>query len=112
MKFTLVNVDYVKDGLVYGVWMQGFTGSLDQATECAIETEKTNSNRITVAVVEDKCYPSFGYIYGAKRLDIREKEVINENKSNDNRLSEKIRFAESCVTTQDNVNEKNNTYER
>ena len=73
MKFALVNVYYEQDGLVDGAWIQNFTGTLEEAVHWARETEKANSGRITVAVIEDGYYTPFQNIYGAKRLDLDER---------------------------------------
>ncbi len=73
-KYAIINISREKDGLVDGVCIQGFTGTLEEATQWARATEKANSNRIKVAVIEDRLYSHFQNIYGAKRLDI-EKEI-------------------------------------
>jgi len=51
-RFSLINVSEEKDGLVDGVWIQDFHGSLENAILFSEETEKVNGNRIKVAVVE------------------------------------------------------------
>jgi hypothetical protein len=51
-KFSLIQIYNEVDGFVDGVWLQDHTGSLDSAIRKANETEKANSNRIKVAVVE------------------------------------------------------------
>lgn len=80
MKFALINVSCEQNGFVSGSWIQDFTGTLEQAAEYARETEMANSNRITVAVVEDKCYTPFTIIRGGKRLDITE-SLSEKNRS-------------------------------
>lgn len=74
MKFSLINVDREYDGLVDGTWMQDHTGTLESATEWARETEKANSNRITVAVVSSigSAPPNYSPRYGLKRLDVQD----------------------------------------
>ena len=52
MKYSLINVSKEENGLVEGIWMQDFTGTLKSAKRFAREIEKVNSSRITVAVVE------------------------------------------------------------
>ena len=78
MKFTLVNVDREKDGLVCGAWIQNFTGTLEEAVQWARETEQANSNRISVAVVEDMYYTPFSIVHGAKRLDTPRLSISNK----------------------------------
>lgn len=70
MKFSLVNVFEEKDGLVNGVWIQDHTGTLESATKAARDTERANSNRITVAVVDDLnySYPNYYFRTGLARL--------------------------------------------
>jgi hypothetical protein len=53
MKFSLINVDKESNGLINGTWLQNHTGTLETAIKKAKETEKVNSNRITVAVVDE-----------------------------------------------------------
>jgi len=71
MKYSLVNVDKELDGMVSGVWLQDHIGTLESAIENAIATEQANSNRITVAVVEDLglWIPDYNRRTDMKRLD-------------------------------------------
>lgn len=96
MRFSLVCVDREKDGFVDGAWMQDFTGTLEEASQWARETERANSNRISVAVVEDMYYTPFSNVYGVKRLDraperdwrsgtVRKDMSMNNEKSADNK---------------------------
>ncbi len=69
MRYSLINVDSEASGLVDGTWMQDHTGTLETATQKARDTEKANSNRITVAVVEALSYiPDYDPKHGLKRL--------------------------------------------
>lgn len=72
MKFSLINVDNETGGLVDGVWMQDHTSTLETAIEKAIRTEKANSNRIKVAVVEktNSSCPNYSLLTKLKRLDL------------------------------------------
>lgn len=71
MRYSLINVSNEHDGIVDGNWIQNFTGSFEEACKFARETEKINSNRITVAVVEELSgsYPNYYHRTGLKRLD-------------------------------------------
>ena len=70
MKFSLINVIREYDGMVDGFWLQNHTGTLESATEKARATEQANSNRITVAVVEELSYtPDHSLRKELKRLD-------------------------------------------
>jgi hypothetical protein len=51
-KYSLIQVSSRNNGLINGVWLQDCTGSLEEAFQRAKDTEKANSNRIEVAVVE------------------------------------------------------------
>jgi hypothetical protein len=51
-KYSLINVSSEVNGIVSGVWIQDFMGTLEAAKEWALGTEKANSNKITVAVVD------------------------------------------------------------
>lgn len=53
MRYSLINVSNEQNGFVDGNWIQDFNGSFEKACEFARETEKVNSNRITVAVVDE-----------------------------------------------------------
>lgn len=71
MRYSLINVSNEQNGFVDGNWIQDFNGSFEKACEFARETEKVNSNRITVAVVDElpgSC-PNYCYITRLKRLD-------------------------------------------
>lgn len=72
MNYSLVTVFEEYNGLVDGVWMQHCMGTtLEDATERARATEKVNSNRITVAVVEHLPFscPNYCLMRELKRLD-------------------------------------------
>ena len=71
MRYSLINIVNEKDGLVDGVWIQNHTGTLKTAIKVARDTEKANSNRIIVGVVEDLNYssPNYSLKKGLKRLD-------------------------------------------
>lgn len=68
--YMLLNVYKEKNGLVSGNFMEWCSNcSLDEAIKRARETEKVNSNRINVAVV-DELYDSYKTnYYNLKRLD-------------------------------------------
>lgn len=53
MKFSLINVSRISNGLVDGSWIQDHIGTLESAEEAAIATERANINRIKVAVVDE-----------------------------------------------------------
>lgn len=72
MTYSLINVFRERDGFVDGNWIQDFVGTLEEATQCARDTEKANGGRISVAVVEG-IYDSPGILaskYGLLRLDV------------------------------------------
>lgn len=52
MKFSLIQIYQESDDYVDGVWIQDYTGSLDEAIQKARATEVANSNRIKIAVVD------------------------------------------------------------
>ena len=52
-KYSFINVSKMQDGYVDGVWMQDFTGEKEDALQRAKDTEKVNSYRISVAVVDN-----------------------------------------------------------
>lgn len=72
MRYSLILVYKEYDGFVDGVWIQDSNGSLEKAIEVARDTEKANSNRITVAVVEslNSCTPDYNIKTRLKRIDI------------------------------------------
>ena len=82
MKYSLIQVEREYDGMVDGVWMQNHIGTIDSAAEAARATERANSNRITVAVVEDLGYsePNHSLRTALKRLDIEQCLNLNNNK--------------------------------
>lgn len=82
MKYSLINASREYDGLVDGVWLQNHTGTIDSAAEAARAIERANSNRITVAVVEDLGYsePDYSFRTALKRLDL----ALNLNINNHN----------------------------
>jgi hypothetical protein len=53
VKFSLINVSQQDGDKVAGRWIQDHIGDLASASACARQTEAANSNRITVAVVEE-----------------------------------------------------------
>ena len=53
MKYSLINVTNQYGKYVDGIWIQNFIGTLEEATQYGRETEKANSNRILVAVVNE-----------------------------------------------------------
>lgn len=71
MRYSLINVDKEYDGLVDGTWIQNCTGTFEKAVKLARDTERVNSNRITVAVVEaiPSLIPDYDPKKGLKRLD-------------------------------------------
>lgn len=84
MKYSLINVSREYDGMVDGVWLQDHIGTIDSASEEARATEQANSNRITVAVVDDLGYyePNYSFRTGLKRLDILQN--LNMSSKGDN----------------------------
>lgn len=70
MKFSLINVTKEENGLVDGYWMQNHVGTLETAMLRAKGTEEANSNRITVAIVDDigRTNPHLDFITKLKRL--------------------------------------------
>jgi len=89
-KYSLIQVDREYDGMVDGVWVQNHVGTIDSAAEVARATERANSNRITVAVVEDLGYsePNYSFRTALKRLDIVQDLNISSNS-----LASKIELA-------------------
>lgn len=72
MRYSLINVSKTfPDGRINGVWIQHFTGEFEDAVEYARDTERVNSNRITVAVVHElsNCCPDYSLQIRLKRLD-------------------------------------------
>ena len=71
--FMLLNIDKEENGFVDGTHIEWCCAcSLKEATARARGTEKVNSNRITVAVV-DELYDSYAhnkYYKNLKRLDV------------------------------------------
>ena len=55
MKYSLIVIEKTNnDKTINGTWLQGCCGvTLEKATERARATEKVNSNRIKIAVVEE-----------------------------------------------------------
>lgn len=70
MRYSLITIYKENNGFVDGVWMQDSTGTLEEAIEKARATEKANSNRIAVAVVEhlNGSSPNYCLRTGLKRL--------------------------------------------
>jgi hypothetical protein len=80
MGFSLVNVSKEYNGLVDGVWMQHCTAAtLEEATQRARDTEKANSDRITVAVVDDWRFgiQDYNHKTGMERLDGKSEVLYN-----------------------------------
>jgi hypothetical protein len=75
MRYSLVSVSREENGLVDGVWVQDCTGTLDEAIKRARDTEKANSNRISVAVVEslNGSTPNYCQRTNLERLDQKSK---------------------------------------
>jgi len=77
-KFTLIQVSSTNQNrTINGSILQGHIGTLETATAKARSTEKANSNRIDIAVV-DEIYTTlnWGSFSNLKRLDIREYMLI------------------------------------
>ena len=73
MKYSLINVAGIQYGKIYGYWVVNHVGTLDSATELAIATEKVNSNKLDIAVVDEvtgPC-PNLDTHYFLNRLDIQ-----------------------------------------
>lgn len=70
MKFSLIQIYREINGYVDGVWVQDYTGSLNNAIKKAKETEEANSNRIKIAVVEKIAgyTPEYNLLKNLKRL--------------------------------------------
>ena len=71
MRYSLINIYKEVDGYFEGVWIQDSTGTLETAIKAARDTEKANSGRIIVGVVESLLCPPPNYCYrtGLARLD-------------------------------------------
>lgn len=52
MKYSLINVDVDNGETVDGYWLQDVNGTFEDALRATQETERVNSYRIQVAVVE------------------------------------------------------------
>lgn len=72
MRYSLILVCKEHNGFVDGVWLQDSIGSLEKAIKLARDTEKANSSRISVAVVDglNSCAPDYDIKTGLKRIDI------------------------------------------
>lgn len=70
-KFSLINIQTEKDGKISGYWIQGHIGTLVSAKQVASRTEKANSNKIAVGIVEavSTTTPALHYFRDLKRLD-------------------------------------------
>ena len=53
MKFSLINVYSENNGYISGNRIQDFTGCIFEAIKLVKDTEKANSNRIKVALIEE-----------------------------------------------------------
>ena len=71
MRYSLINVACEKNEYVDGAWLQNHTGTLQTAIKAARDTEKANSNRIKVAVVDVLYFstPNYSFLKDLKRLD-------------------------------------------
>lgn len=80
-KYSLINVCKEKDGYVDGTWIQDSIGSFAKAVRIARDTEKANSNRIIVAVVNglSAYIPDYSLLKHLKRLDKNEEENYHDN---------------------------------
>lgn len=68
--YALVNVEREYNGLIDGALIQWCSNcTLREAIKLARSTERGNSNRITVAVI-DEYYSGLWYFRGRKRLDV------------------------------------------
>lgn len=70
--YSLINVRTQHDGRVTGNWVQAHIGTLETATAWARHTERTNGNKITVAVVAQVAgpVPLLSEHYARERLDV------------------------------------------
>ena len=93
MKYSLIQVCTEENGKVDGTWLQDHHGTLKSAAEAARETERANSGRISVAVVEfigSTGFPNYEVMRCLKRLDtetllaklniVRKPEKINASR--------------------------------
>lgn len=69
-KFSLINVSERNNGKASGNWIQDVTGTKEEAFKRARATEKANSNRINVAVVErvNSSTPDYEYVSNVKEI--------------------------------------------
>lgn len=69
--YSLIVIYKESGDMVDGTWIQNFTGTLAEASRAARETEKANSDRIKVAVVDsvNSCCPDYNPRKNLKRLD-------------------------------------------
>lgn len=71
-KYSLIQVQERKNGRVSGYWIQDCVGTIEEAFERKEDTEKANSNRIEIAIVEqltNGC-PRWDYIRNIKEIEI------------------------------------------
>mgnify|MGYP001626080717 CR=1 FL=1 len=70
MKYSLINVEVDHGETVDGNWIQDVTGTFEDALRIAQETEKANSGRIQVAIVEqiDSSVVILGYWKNLKKI--------------------------------------------
>jgi len=71
MKFSLINIQGRIVGNPFGAWIQNHIGTLESATQSAIDIEEANSNKIDVAVMEQSAEGMPFTVYDVKRLDTR-----------------------------------------
>lgn len=80
MKFSLINVTNTREnGNVDGWWEQNHIGTLESATQAAIDTERANGKRIDIAVVDQVSEDTHGdpFRIDLVRLDQRRIEVAS-----------------------------------
>jgi hypothetical protein len=71
MKFSLISVTLMgDDGRVSGYWVQNHIGTLETAQQRARDTEATNSNKITICIVDEvnTTVPMGMFFEGLKKL--------------------------------------------
>jgi hypothetical protein len=69
--YTLINVHEThEDGTVSGTWLQDKCGDLTGAIDWARQTERLNSNKITIAVVARITGDTLGYHERMPRLTL------------------------------------------
>lgn len=74
IKFSLFHIYKEENSFIDGIWLQGHIGTLETAIQVVIDTEKANSNKINVAVIEGDNFSQYNYYYNLKRLDSKRNE--------------------------------------